>query len=289
MRSYAKVNLTLDVLWKRVDGYHAIESVMQSISLHDTLTISLGGEPGVRLNCDAPGIPTGEENLACKAASLFFGRLGTARALDICIEKRIPQKAGLGGGSSNAAAVVRGLNHLLGRSMSADDLGILAAEIGADVPFFLVGGTAFVRGRGEEIQPLPDIRTRWLVIVKPTFGVSTAWAYRRLDEVRIAEQYFYSRRMLRCIQHESCERLPELLGNDLEMPALERYHEILDIKEDILRAGASGALMCGSGSAVFGLFDSEDEARAGAEALGARHGESYVARTITREEALEIA
>ena len=288
VRSYAKVNLTLDVLGKRPDGFHSIESVMQSISLHDTLTLGLGDEPGIRVACDVPGIPTGEDNLAYQAASLLFERLGVAPGLDIRIEKHIPCEAGLGGGSSNAAAVLRGLNQLLGSAVADQaELGDLAARIGSDVPFFLVGGTAFVRGRGEDVQPLPDIRPRWLVIAKPSFGVFTAWAYRRLDEIRVAEQYYYSRGMLECVENENCERLPQLLGNDLEIPALDRYGEIAAIKETLIGAGACGALMCGSGSAVFGLFAGEDEARQAADRLARSEVELFVAKTISRGEALD--
>lgn len=310
VRSYAKANLTLDVLGKRPDGYHAIESVMQSISLYDTLTLSIGGEPGIRVTCDRPEIPTGETNLAYRAASLLFESRGVAPALDVRIEKRIPPEAGLGGGSSNAAAVLRALNRLLAEkcakskaqgSRLADtetgnfghgtldpDLAGFAAKVGSDVPFFLVGGTALVRGRGEEVRLLPDIQTQWLLIVKPPFGVSSAWAYRRLDEIGGAEPRSYSKRMLECIENEGCKRASQLVGNDLEPPVTERYPEIGEMKGALLGAGASAALMCGSGSAVFGLFAGEDEALAAADRLPRDSGELFVAKTITRREALEI-
>ena len=310
VRSYAKVNLTLDVLGKRPDGYHAIESVMQSISLHDTVTLSIGGEPRIRVTCDRPHIPTGETNLAYRAASLLFESRGVAPALDIRIEKRIPPEAGLGGGSSNAAAVLRGLNRLLAekcpkskaqgsRLAGAETwnsehgtldpgLAAFAAKVGSDVPFFLVGGTALVRGRGEEVRPLTDIQTQWLLLVKPPFGVSSAWAYRRLDEIGGAEPRSYSKRMLECIENEGCKRLPQLVGNDLELPVIERHPEIGKIKEALLGAGASAALMCGSGSAVFGLFAGEDEAHSAADHLPRGLGELVVAKSISRAEALGI-
>ncbi|HUV04632.1 MAG TPA: 4-(cytidine 5'-diphospho)-2-C-methyl-D-erythritol kinase [Armatimonadota bacterium] len=336
VHSYAKVNLTLDVLGKRPDGFHAIESVMQTISLHDTVTLRVGDEPGIRVACDMPGIPTGEENLAYKAASLFFEGQGIAPSVDIRIEKRIPPKAGLGGGSSNAAAVLRALSRMLKREgeapaephewketaresafakASADrtptgELMELAAKVGSDVPFFLVGGTAFVCGRGEEVQPLPDIPTWWLVIVKPPFGISTAWAYARLDEIRpvASERESHSDRILRYIEAASphpdllprgegdglqsavcsLRSLPDLLSNNLELAAIERHPGIGEIKEALLRVGAHGALMCGSGSAVFGLFDSEVEAHRAADMLDTKYGESFLVRTITRGEALEL-
>jgi len=285
MRSYAKVNLTLDVLGKRPDGFHAIESVMQTISLHDTVTLRVGDRQGIRVTCDMPGIPTGEANLAYKAALLFFESRGIAPGMDIQIEKRIPPQAGLGGGSSNAAAVLRALSRMLERE---GELMGLAAQIGSDVPFFLVGGTAFVSSRGEEVQPLPDIRTWWLAIVKPPFGVSTTWAYQRLDEMRkaVCERESHSRRILRYI--EAASPLPDLLWNDLELPVIERYPGIGEAKESLLRVGARGALMCGSGSAVFGLFDSEDEAHKAVGQLGQNLGELFLAKTISREEAIGL-
>ena len=290
MRAYAKVNLTLDVLGKRSDGFHDIESVMQTISLHDTITLSVGGELGIRVTCDMPEIPTGEANLAYKAASLFFEKQGVSTGLDIRIEKRIPPEAGFGGGSSDAAAVLRGLSWLLKREGvpkafgTAEPLKLmdLAAQVGSDVPFFLVGGTTLVRGRGEDVIPLLDIPTWWLVIVKPPFGVSTAWAYSRLDEV---------------VRHPSpavrekqgvSECLPSLLHNDLELPAVEQHPEIAEIKEALLQVGAQGALMCGSGSAVFGLFEDESAACAAMKQLCEQAGDIFVAKTITRAEALEL-
>ena len=288
VHSYAKVNLTLNVLGGRPDGYHAIESVMQSISLHDTLTLRLGNEPCIRISCDMPGIPTDERNLAYKAASLFFDRLGIAPALDIRIEKRIPPEAGLGGGSSNAAAVLRALgSERSASSVQRSALLAMAGQIGSDVPFFLVGGTALVRGRGEEVEPLPDIRPWWLAIVKPPFGVSTAWAYGRLDEMRqaVSELQSGSERMVKCIERQGCQQLPELLSNDLELPSVEQHPEIAEIKNALTKAGAKAALMCGSGSAVFGLFDSEDMASRAADIMD-NYGQVFAERTITREEAL---
>ena len=284
VRSYAKVNLSLDVIGKRPDGYHALESVMQSISLHDTLTLTFpDGSWGIRVTCDMPGIPTDESNLACRAAALFFEQAGIEPALDIHIEKRIPPEAGLGGGSSNAAAVLS----ILGSAFSVQRSGQLelAAQIGSDVPYFLVGGTALVRGRGEIIEPLPDIELRWLVIVKPPFGVSTAWGYRRLDEMQApGERVTASERIRDCIEKDGCRELPRLLSNDLELPAIERHPEIGYIKKALIEAGASGSLMCGSGSAVFGLFESEEAAQRASIKM-VDFGQVFVGKTIGREAA----
>ena len=287
------MNLTLDVLGIRPDGFHDIESVIQSIGLHDTVTVSVGGEPGIRVTCDMPGIPTDERNLAHKAAALFFEKTGTAPSVDIHIEKRIPPEAGLGGGSSNAAAVLRALgSERSAFSVQRSALSGMAAQIGSDVPFLLVGGTAVILGRGEEIEQLPDIPAQWLVILKPPFGVSTPWAYRRLDEMRAAgargscqadrEPKTASARMSDCVQDQDWERLPGLLSNDLELPAIERHAEIGELKNALLRAGATGALMCGSGSAVFGLFPSERDAHEAARTLDGDGIHVILTRTIRR-------
>ncbi|MDI6827279.1 MAG: 4-(cytidine 5'-diphospho)-2-C-methyl-D-erythritol kinase [Armatimonadota bacterium] len=302
IRSYAKVNLTLEVLGVRQDGFHEIESIMQTISLHDTIRLTLGGQPGIRVVCDMPNIPTDERNLAYQAAVLYLENLGLASGVEIQIEKRIPPEAGLGGGSSNAASILRGLNCLVlsskigvqrDRALSLEAMTRIGAKIGSDVPFFLVGGTALVRGRGENVEPLPDLRRWWLLVVKPPFGISTAWAYRRLDDMRGArekqafkEQPTASARMLECILKD-CDELPRLLKNDLELPAQEQNSEIGIIKDTLVKKGAKGALMCGSGSAVFGLFEDEASAQRAAQNLGSSFGKVFVTHTIKRNEAFE--
>lgn len=300
VRSFAKVNLTLDVLGTRPDGYHAIESVMQTVGLHDTISLSVREDGEIRLSCDMPGIPTDESNLAWRAASVLLEAQGKAAGLDIRIEKRIPAQAGLGGGSSNAAAVLRGLDHLLGLSVSADEMCAIAARIGSDVPFFLVGGTAFVCGRGEEVQPLPDILPVPVVIVKPPFGVSTPWSYRRLDEMRAigdqslaaGERQTASRHMVECVRRSAVCSLKSRLANDLEAPAVEQHPEIAGIKAALIESGARAGLMCGSGSAVFGLFETEAQARTAADNVVAvspcRPCQVFVTRSVAREEALGI-
>ncbi len=287
VRSYAKINFTLDVLGKRDDGYHAIESVMQSISLHDRILLRAGNEPGIHITCNSIRIPTDERNLAYKAAAFLFEAAGIAPCLDIHVEKRIPVQAGLGGGSSNAAAVLRGLNRLMNLSMNTEELCQLAIKIGSDVPFFLFAGTALAEGRGESVIPLPDAPKWWLTIVKPPFGVSTPWAYHRIDEMTEKERNRSTQRMITCME-ENCGQIPALLGNDLELPSIEKHAELANIKSQLLDAGAHGALMCGSGSAVFGLFDSERGARTATARMMRDRFRVFASRTITRGEALEI-
>lgn len=306
--SFGKINLTLDVLDLMPDGFHAIESVMQTISLRDTVSLVFHDEPGIRVSCNMPEVPTDERNLAYKAAALFLADAGIAAGVDIHIDKSIPPEAGLGGGSSNAAAVLKALATRFGMGSDnvdssqpgavSEKLNTLAAKIGSDVPFFLTGGTALVSGRGEHVQPLPDIPTQWLVIVIPPFGVSTGWAYRHLDQMREGGheprkvRASASRRLAEYIERISSASskarkidIEPFLHNDLELPVIQRYPEIGIIKDALLNAGASGALMCGSGSAVFGLFASEVEASAACDALDAKLGKPFVVQTIGRQAA----
>jgi len=306
--SFGKINFTLDVLDLMPDGFHAIESVMQTISMRDIVSLVFHDEPGIRVTCNMPEVPTDEGNLAYKAAALFLADAGIAVGVDIHIDKSIPPEAGLGGGSSNAAAVLKALASRFGIVSDAaessrpnalpEKLNALAAKIGSDVPFFLTGGTALVSGRGEHVQPLPDIPTQWLVIVIPPFGVSTRWAYRRLDQMRgdahePKKAYLTASRRLaeyieRILSANSKARKADIepfLHNDLELPVVQRYPEIRMIKNALLNAGASGALMCGSGSAVFGLFASEVDASAACDALDAKLGKRFVVQTIGRQAA----
>ena len=292
--SFAKVNLTLDVLSVRPDGFHDIESVIQSIGLHDLILISAGDKPGIHIECSKPGIPTDEKNLAHKAAAFVLKKCNQQPpGLDIRINKRIPVEAGLGGGSSNAAAVIRGLDRLLDLSIGSEEALEIAASIGSDVPFFMVGGTALVAGRGEIIQPQPDIAEWYMVIAKPDFGVSTAWAYKHSDEIsgssapKTGEKYPFSSRMLKCIKKEEWALLPEFLGNDLEAPTIEQHPEIAQIKEDLLQTGARASLMCGSGSAVYGLYHSLIAASKAAEEMQGRGSDIFVTSTVAHAEVVK--
>lgn len=254
LRPTAKLNLTLRVGPRRADGYHEVRSLMQSIALHDTVTISERRGP-FGLQCRTPGVPSDQSNLAWKAAAALWkalGREGDPRDAHVKIEKAIPSQAGLGGGSANAAAALVGLNTIWGGKMSRRDLTRLGATLGSDVPFFLQGGTALATGRGEDLYPVDDIHRMGVIVIKPSFGVATADAYRWLDEDRAAGLPD---------SHDS-GRDVELgwpsggvpLVNDLMAPVARRHPGIGEMVDACLAEGAYGALMTGSGSAVFGLF-----------------------------------
>ena len=271
-KAYAKVNLTLAVGEKRLDGYHEVVSVMQRVSLCDTLTAEQTRE-GITLTCSDPALPSGEENLAHRAASLFFRETGIAGGAALTLEKRIPSQAGLGGGSSDAASALLALRKLYAPALSDTELETMAAALGSDVPFFIRGGTQLATGRGEVLSPLPPLTDGWFVIVKPTESFSTPAMYRRLDNLPPA----------------CTPPLPPLQGG---LPALaaglfNRFEAAIpagsavwDIKARLAAFGALASLLSGSGSAVFGLFDTETAARAAVEALRPAWPEIFLARPV---------
>lgn len=281
--AFAKVNLDLRILGVRPDGYHDLRTVFQSLALADTVTVA-GARGPLRLTCDDPDVPTDRRNLAWKAASLLWreARLGRGdpRNLAIHIQKRIPAEAGLGGGSADAAVTLLALNRLWKLGLDGASLSRLGARVGADVPFFLVGGTALGLGRGDDIYPLADMPKVYVVLIRPGFGVSTVEAYRWYDEEpRRPRRPGHAKPM-----PAAWPAWASALRNELE-PAVVRHHpSIARIRQMLLDAGAATAAMSGSGSAVFGLFERADAARRTARDL-ARPGWLVVAtRTLNRDE-----
>ena len=256
LRSNAKVNLYLKVLDRRPDGYHNIETIFHSISLSDTLTLSRR-ESGFTLSCSSPGVPCDESNLALLAAKRL---LGDGRGgVHIDLEKRIPVAAGLGGGSADAAASLVGVNLLYGLGLSDADLLAAASEVGSDVPFMLSGGCALGEGRGEILTPLECLPPLPVVVVVPPLGVNTRWAYESLRSGlttgRTHDNIIADTRRIGAV-----ESVNLLLYNDFEALIFERHPLILGIKQGLQSDGAAGALMSGSGSAVFGIFEKDGDA-----------------------------
>ena len=271
-KAYAKVNLTLAVGEKRPDGYHEVVSVMQRVSLCDTLMAEKTRED-ITLACSDPALPSGEENLAYRAAALFFRETGITGGAALMLEKRIPSQAGLGGGSSDAASVLLALRKLYAPALSDTALETMAAALGSDVPFFICGGTQLATGRGEVLSPLLPLTDGWFVIVKPAESFSTPAMYRRLDELPPA-----CAPSLPPLQ----SGLPALaagLFNRFEA-AVPADSAVWDIKARLAAHGALASLLSGSGSAVFGLFDTETAARAAVEALRPAWPEVFLARPV---------
>ena len=276
-KAYAKINLTLAVGEKRPEGYHEVVSVMQRVSLCDTLTAEQTRE-GITLTCSDPALPSGEENLAHRAASLFFRETGIAGGAALTLEKRIPSQAGLGGGSSDAASALLALRKLYAPALPDTELETMAAALGSDVPFFIRGGTQLATGRGVVLSPLPSLTDGWFVIVKPTESFSTPAMYRRLDEpgsVLVRN----SRYMQDAVAANNVHAVAAELHNSFER-VVPKDSSLRTIKDALRAQGALASLLSGSGSAVFGLFDTETAARAAVEALRPAWPEIFLARPV---------
>jgi len=264
MKSFAKINWTLDVLHRREDGFHEIRTIYQTVSLFDRLDLT-EATGGITVECDDPRVPCDESNLAYRAAvaleqaaaalSQAPARLGAR----IRIEKRIPVAGGLGGGSSNAAAALMGLNKLWHLDLAFDRLFEIAAGIGSDVPFFLIGGTMLGAGRGEEIYPLADVRCDSLLLVNPGTAVSTPAAYQGLK--RLTMSSLPSIIPFTLLAANGIRKLPLEVWNDLEQSVLVTNPEIDEIKRRLKALGARQALMTGSGATVFGVFENSAQVR----------------------------
>jgi 4-diphosphocytidyl-2-C-methyl-D-erythritol kinase len=259
--AHAKVNLGLLVLNKRPDGYHDIETIFQEIAWHDVVELTFA--PGISMECTLPALPTDASNLCIRAAAHLRQWTNYEGGAHIRLVKNIPVGSGLGGGSSDAAAVLRGLNSLWETALPDDELLRLGADLGSDVPFFIQGGTAFGSGRGEILEHRTAGIAYWIVVVVPPLHISTAWAYANVTPTSAS-----SERDL----HSVFDRLPNLaledldqLTNDFESALFRQYPAIRNIKHQLQENGAISSLMSGSGSSVFGLFDSEATARAAVE------------------------
>ncbi|MCQ6276713.1 4-(cytidine 5'-diphospho)-2-C-methyl-D-erythritol kinase [Bacillus sp. V3B] len=251
VKAPAKINLSLDVLYKRPDGYHEVEMIMTTIDLADRLELTLLDQNEIKIISHNRFVPDDHRNLAYQAALLLKKRFSVQKGVAITIEKVIPVAAGLAGGSSDAAAALRGLNKLWGLGLTMAELAELGAEIGSDVSFCVYGGTALAKGRGEIISHLPAPPTCWVVLAKPFIGVSTADVYRRLDLGRI--HHPDTKKMLQAIEAGQFTDVCSNLGNVLEDVTLKLYPEVALIKDQMKRFGADSVLMSGSGPTVFGL------------------------------------
>ena len=258
LAAFAKINLGLRVLGKRPDGYHEIQTVLQTISLCDTLRFTVTDAPHIVLACDDRRVPSGAENIVCRAAAALQQRVGSPRGAYIRLEKKIPLEAGLGGGSSDAAVTLLALAHLWQTRATEDDLGEIAGSLGADVPFFLKGGTVLGTGIGREITELPDADEKFLIVIKPIAGISTASAYRALNAPSLTSAE--AKTILSSSQRgEFFDNLDsDAVQNDFEAVAFGLEPEIARAKATLIRSGARAALLAGSGSAVFGIFDGGD-------------------------------
>ena len=274
LRTPAKINLCLSVLGKRPDGYHEVEMVMQAVGLYDEVTVRLAGR-GITVRCDSDAIPSGEGNIAYRAAREMLDLSGRPSGIAIEIKKNIPVAAGLGGGSSDAAAVLVACNRLLGAGFGRERLTEIGTRLGMDVPFFLHGPTALAKGRGELLTSLPSPPKFWVLLVNPGFETSTAWVYKNLS--------FGLTKKGDCtnIAGLKVSQIARSLHNDLETVTAAAHPVIGEMERSLLDAGALGVCMSGSGPTVFGIFDAEAECRAAAHALLTKGWRLYPAETLT--------
>ncbi len=259
LEAKAKINLGLDVLAKRPDGYHELRMIMQSIGLYDEIRLTVTQEPGIRLRTDAPGLPTDRRNLAYRAATLLMEEFGIGQGLEISLNKKIPMAAGLAGGSADAAAVLKGVSQLFGLNLSMEELQKRGVQLGADIPYCLMMGTALAEGIGEKLTRLPDAPACHVLLAKPPIEVSTGFVYGNLKADRLKEHPDIDGQIA-AIHDENFEKMAELMGNVLETVTIPAHPVIQELKDEMRSLGAVGAMMSGSGPTVFGLFDEEDRA-----------------------------
>jgi len=276
LAAFAKINLALQVIGKREDNYHEIDSIMQSVSLFDEITIT-HTDPGIEIISNDSSLPRDSKNTAYKAAMVFFDKTGVRPDALIDIKKNIPVAAGLAGGSADAAAVLFGLNQIYKTGLTESDLSVLGAEVGSDVPFCLTGGLCRCRGRGELIEKIPPRSDRgqiptWYVLVKPDFEVSTKWVYDNFDLVWILEHRLVG-------THIPLSSIT--LFNDLEKVVLPKYPEVQNIKKRLIQLGCLQAVMSGSGPTVFGLAPDFNTAQKIYNEMKTKYQQTYLVEPVS--------
>lgn len=278
IRAYAKINLSLDVLGTLPNGYHNVKMVMQTVSLFDSVSLEKT-ESGIELDSTLRFLPSNSDNLAYAAAEAFFRESGIKGGVKIFLKKHIPVGAGLAGGSSDAAAVLRGLNRLYGANLKTRKLCEIGKTLGADVPYCIIGGTRLAEGIGEKLSPLPKMPPCSIVLVKPQFSISTAWAYSNIDA---CENIVHpdTDALIDALSNGDLEGICANMGNVLEDVSITRYGILNDIKTDLVSLGALGAQMSGSGPTVFGIFRDEEKAFLAKETLRGKYKTAYVCHVI---------
>ncbi len=274
----AKINLTLDVLGKRNDGYHEIATVMQAVDLYDTITLSDNDSENVTISCNYEDVPCDDSNICAKSAYRFFEYCKMdIKGVHIDIDKKIPTQAGLAGGSSDGAAVIFGLNKLFNVNLTMSEMCDIAGKVGADIPFCLVGGTMLATGIGTELKQLPPFECEQLLICKPdTVSVSTAQAYKMVDALN--PHMPYTDKMVIALENNDMQKIITTLSNDFETAL--QIPEVNEIKSIMQNCNANGSVMSGSGSAVYGIFTSENDAQKCCDVLKATYPETFLCKPI---------
>ena len=252
-RAYGKLNLSLDIVGKREDGYHLVCMVMQTVDLYDELTIQKTDKPGIQLTTDRPDLPTNEDNLIYKAAKLLFDEFQIKGGVSIHLKKQIPIAAGMAGGSADCAATLLGINTLFDLKLTEQDLQKRAVTMGADIPYCIMGGTALSEGIGEVLTPISPVPDCHVLLVKPNIDISTKWVYQTLRWNTLTS-HPDTKKMLSALEAQSLSEVSATMENVLETVTIPAYPVIASIKEKLLSLGAINSMMSGSGPTVFGLF-----------------------------------
>lgn len=268
LKALAKINLGLDVIGRRENGYHDVRMVMQTIYLYDDVTIRKTEEPGIVVKTNLSFLPVNEDNIAYKAAKMLIDEFGIESGVEITLQKHIPVAAGLAGGSSNAAAVLVGMNRIFDLKLSQNDLMERGVKLGADVPYCVMRGTVLAEGIGEILSPLPPMPKCYILIAKPGINVSTKVVYEKLDSKPI-ENHPDIDGIIEGLEESDVYKVAASLGNVLEAVTIEDYPIIEDIKDAMKEAGALNAMMSGSGPTVFGIFDDKKVAKQAKETIKA--------------------
>lgn len=277
-KAYAKVNIALDVIGKREDGYHLLKMIMQAIDLYDEIIVEKI-DKGIKINCNKPYVPTDERNLAYKAAKLFIDKFNINSGVSITIKKNIPVSAGLAGGSTDCAAVLKLMNSIFKTNLTDQELMDLGVKLGADVPYCIVGGTALCEGIGEKITKIKPFKDKILVLVKPPFGVSTKAVYQDFD---LSKVVFHPdvEGLIKNIEKDNLDYVVKNMKNLLENVTLLKYKEIISIKQAMIENGSIGSMMSGSGPTVFAFFDDMVKAQKCYDVMKKKYKDTYITRTI---------
>jgi 4-diphosphocytidyl-2-C-methyl-D-erythritol kinase len=278
--SYSKINLTLNILGKRRDGYHNIETIMQSVNLADRVFIRKEKE-GVKIKCTHPRVPIDTQSLTYRSAEKILNRYRIKKGVKIEIDKKIPLASGMAGGSANSASILVGINKLFALNLSNKDLREIGEELGMDVPFCIQNGTALAYHRGEKVTPLPPINPPlWIIIINPGFKISSEWAYNNIDLDQIKREKNNTKAMLKALKEGELEEIAKNLFNSFEGLIIKKYPEIGKIKDRLIEESALGALMSGSGPTVFGIAQNKEQALKIYKKLKSEYKSIWVVHTV---------
>ena len=281
LKSYGKINLGLDVLRRRDDGYHEVRMIMQTVGLYDLLTMKKIKDDKIKMKCNLPFLPTDERNLVYKAVKIIKDKYHIKDGVEIDLSKRIPVAAGMAGGSSNCAAALKGMNELFDLGLSVDELCEIGVTLGADVPYCIWGGTALSEGIGEKLTRVDAMPSCYILIAKPGISVSTAFVYKNLDLAGLSSHPDIDG-MLECLKHKDLDGICDRLENVLETGTTKEYPVIEKVKKHLMDQGAMGALMSGSGPTIFAIFKDKKTADNALESLRSIEDikQAYVVRPI---------